>query len=121
MVVRRTQGKKIRIVHEGTKEVLELVVLQVYKHGQGGTRLHLQLEYPHDAFKIEWATDYELGPADGELVLHRGSEFGILHKSGDKMEIQVADISYNDANIRLVDKARLFRFDWSERALATAG
>lgn len=120
MVVRRTPGKKIRIVHEISKDVLELTVLHVSKIDSHNSRVHLLLNHHRDHYRIEWAVDYELGPSEGELILRDNGEIGILHRSGQRMEIQISDISHRDVNIRLVDKERLFRFDWSDQALANA-
>lgn len=120
MVVRRTPGKKIRIVHEGSRDVLELVVVRVSNRAI----LQVRLDYNHSDYEASWNEKIgdwvEMSPiTTDEILLSRSSEVGILHRSEDRMEIQVVDISHKDANIRLVDPDHLFRFEWSDRFLAT--
>lgn len=109
MVVRRTPGKKIKLIHEVSKDVIELTVVSI----QSRTSVEIRFDYEWDNFQVMDDT-YEM---HGDVLLVKNCELDVLHKSGDKMEIQVVDISHKDTNIRLVDKDRLFRFEWSDRFL----
>jgi hypothetical protein len=113
MVVRRTPGKKIRIVHVISKDVIELTVLQVTSR----TAIQVNLDYSEGFQVSEVKNDYARYLDPGEMVLHCESNLDILHKSGDEMLIQIVDISHKDTNIRLVDEKHLFRFEWSQQFL----
>src|ERR1700744_3984555 len=104
MVVRRTPGKKIKIIHESTRDVLEITLLHV------SSRSSIEVNFDYEP------EEYSVG--DGHLfLLNHTSEVDILHKSGEKMIVQVVDISHKEADIRLVDKNHYFRFEWSDRVL----
>jgi hypothetical protein len=111
MIVRRTRGEKIKIIHETSGDVFKITLQHIFKCSS----IEVDFDYDSEQYCVGNSTSF----VQNLFLLNRTSEVDIFHKSGDKMMVQVCDISYKDANIRLVDKNRYFRFEWSKRILST--
>jgi hypothetical protein len=103
MVVRRSRGSIIRLIHSDSREVIVLQVLEL----NGRTKqARIKLTFDETQFFVN---------IGNESVLEESDSFSIRHRNGDVIKVEMASVKYWDTNIRLIDKTRLFEFDWTDR------
>ena len=118
MVVRRSPGKRIRIIHNATGEVFEMKIIDVESEGHEG-RPHVLAEFEYEPKQYSAQARYynTCNEWPSAIYLHRNGEVHLRNSSGDEMTIQVSRISGKDVNVRLVDPNHLFEFQWSDHRL----